>query len=85
MSTFNRIALLAVCGAICGGCVGTVVDVQPDPLRVRVTRLALFYRADVPEIGANGIKGYSGRGDAETIKAAVEAAVKAAIAGAGAK
>jgi len=81
MKTLVRFAILAVCGAILGGCVATAVDIQPDPLRVKVRRLALFYRAAIPEIGPDGIKGYAGRADDKALQAVVDAAVKAAMKG----
>jgi len=75
MKTFI-IILVMVC---LQGCVGTMVDVKPDPLEIKVRRLAVLYWADIPQIGKDGIKGYKGGGDAETIKAAVEAAMTARL------
>lgn len=72
--------LMIVFCMVLTGCVGTIVSVKPEPLEIKVYRLAVLYRVDVPSINKDGIKGYSGEGDPETIKAATEGAVNAASA-----
>ena len=74
-----RLVVLLFCMALTG-CVGTIVSVKPEPLELKVYRLAIFYRVDVPSINKDGIKGYSGKGDPKTIKAATEGAANAASA-----
>ncbi len=71
--------MLLFCMALTG-CVGTIALVKPEPLEIKVYRLAILYRVDIPAINKDGIKGYSGKGDTEAIKAATEGTVNAASA-----
>ena len=64
----KRVLIAALAVALLSGCVGTYVNVQPDPVRVTVWRCAFIYRADC-KITTNGVESYSGRPDSETVKA----------------
>jgi len=72
--------LMIVFCMVLTGCVGTIVSVKPEPLELKIYRLAIFYRVDVPSINKDGIKGYSGKNDTKAIKATIEGAVNAASA-----
>ena len=70
------IIIIGSLALLLSGCVCTIAIVKPEPLEVRVYRAALFYRADIPKIGRDGVEGYSGSGDEKAIAAAGEKAAE---------
>lgn len=61
----KRIAIAALAVGLLSGCVGTYVNV---PGKVTVLRCAVIYRSEF-RVTEQGVESYSGRPDAETVKA----------------